>query len=384
MRKNILKYKCLLPAALLALLSASCSSSDTLESDEDGTPVTVDVRVSTSGATRSLSSNEFTVNSVNILVFNSRNELQYKNSLAAGTKNTKFMLISGNKYRIYAIANATDGFLDNVNTIDDLKALQTAKLASAAALGNADAVLMTGNDSLTVSESTTSQEILMSRLCSKFTFNITPKGGSDIVVTGYRLCNVPLSSYLLDTGSNHLPPVGDAIADKFGSFDAVQTGYTDTTAVSGVNYYVYENLAGNGSATTFTDEKSRNAVNAPAAASYLEVYARGTGWESTYRIYLGEVNKNDGTKDYNDFTDFNIHRNTTCTYDIAVDSSGWGDGRVTVVRHGGNAGSGTSGSNLNGNDTSGNASSGTSGSNLNGSDAGGSAGQGTQGVELSE
>lgn len=76
--------------------------------------------------------------------------------------------------------------------------------------------------------------------------------------------------------------------------------------------------------------KSRNSSNAPTSASYLLVNAKGTGWTSTYRIYLGGMT-NTATP-LADLTNFNVYRNLNyqCTITLGA-SGGNGDARVTYT-----------------------------------------------------
>jgi hypothetical protein len=87
---------------------------------------------------------------------------------------------------------------------------------------------------------------------------------------------------------------------------------------------MYENLVGRKSgATSFF---SRGKANAPTDASYLLVYAAraDSGWTATYRIYLGGT----GMSDY---TNYNVPRNYSYTYNINIDGADNSDVRVKCL-----------------------------------------------------
>jgi uncharacterized protein (TIGR02145 family) len=87
---------------------------------------------------------------------------------------------------------------------------------------------------------------------------------------------------------------------------------------------MYENLVGRKSgATSFF---SRSKSNAPTDASYLLVYAAraDSGWTATYRVYLGGT----GMSDY---TNYNVPRNYSYTYNINIDGADEADVRVRCL-----------------------------------------------------
>ena len=86
---------------------------------------------------------------------------------------------------------------------------------------------------------------------------------------------------------------------------------------SGVQY-LFENPQG--TVPSITDQRDKNADNAPACASYLMIRATRGSRILDYRIYLGE----------NNTTDFNVGRNTAHTLDITIS----GDNEVDTRVHG--------------------------------------------------
>jgi hypothetical protein len=301
---------------LAAYLPVSCSSSDISDVGTECRPVTVMIGLGAPVATRALnddaSKNE--VYNVNVMVFNHASgnlvTSKYTSSISGGVQ---LELMTNTEYDIYAIANYGSDISSSVKTLTALKSL-THTLASPGTLDNA---IMCGSvTQKTVAESE-NVSISMSCLCSRQYFNITPSSG--ITITGYQLCHAPLSSYIVP-GSTSNPD------NTYGDSTAVEN-LTSTDAVT-QTYYTYENLQGNKSACT--TEQLRNSTNAPSDATYLLVNAKGSGWHSTYRIYLGGVNSGNTT----DYTDFNIHRNWNYTYNINITGSGQSDARVTYTSDG--------------------------------------------------
>ena len=86
---------------------------------------------------------------------------------------------------------------------------------------------------------------------------------------------------------------------------------------SGVQY-LFENPQG--TVSSITDQRDKNADNAPACASYLMIRAARGNRTLYYRVYLGR----------NNTTDFNVGRNTSHTLDITIS----GDNEVDTRVHG--------------------------------------------------
>lgn len=84
---------------------------------------------------------------------------------------------------------------------------------------------------------------------------------------------------------------------------------------SGVQY-LFENPQG--TVPSITDQRDKNADNAPAYASYLMIRAARGNRTLYYRVYLGR----------NNTTDFNVERNTSHTLDITISGDNEVDTRV--------------------------------------------------------
>ncbi|WP_018463540.1 DUF4906 domain-containing protein [Segatella paludivivens] len=296
--------------------------------------------ISDGSQTRAITSaNENIVSDITVMIFDSNNSLigsQYLSSISAGTVSVPVTARSATGCTIYAIANTgSSSYFAGVNTIDKLNAMYTT-IASAAALesngstAGSTGALMIGKASADITTGGANQfSISLYHQCCKFSFTITPASG--VTITGYQLCNVPLSSYITDS---HVPASASTVAgppagaSSYGNFTAV-SGLSQTTALS-KTYYVYENLCGsNSNATTEAKRNSSNApVSASASASYLLITAKGSTWASTYRVYLGGMT-NVATP-ATDLTNFNVYRNLNYNCTITLGANGGnGDARVT-------------------------------------------------------
>ncbi len=296
--------------------------------------------ISDGNQTRAITStNENTVSDITFLIFDNTNSLigsTYSSSVAAGTVDFPVTTRSATGCTIYAIANTgSSSYFAGVNTIDKLNTMYTT-IASADALeskgstANSTGAMMIGKASVDITKGAVNKfPITLYHQCGKFSFTIKPASG--VTITGYQLCNVPLSSYITDS---HVPASASTVAgppagaSSYGNFTAV-SGLSQTTDLS-KTYYVYENLCG--SNINATSEALRNSSNAPvsasASASYLLIYAKGSSWASKYRVYLGGMT-NVATP-ATDLTNFNVYRNLNYNCTITLGANGGnGDARVT-------------------------------------------------------
>ena len=338
-------YSLSVPVLLLSLclFLLSCAGDDitsTSQNSGDTTMVKLSFCISDGNQTRAITSaNENIVSDITVLIFDSNNSLigsQYLSSISAGTVSVPVTARSATGCTIYAIANTgSSSYFAGVNTIDKLNALSTT-IASAEALESSGSTagstgaLMIGKASADITTGGANQfSISLYHQCGKFTFTIKPASG--VTITGYQLCNVPLSSYITDS---HVPASASTVAGppagagSYGDFTAV-SGLSQTTDLS-KTYYVYENLCGsNSNATTEAKRNSSNVpVSASASASYLLINAKCSSWTSTYRVYLGGMTN--AATPVVDLTNFNVYRNLNYKCTITLGSSGGnGDARVT-------------------------------------------------------
>ena len=315
----------------LLLLFSSCtdeSISNGIHTDTgDSTRVnlTFDLQQQTT-LTRTLSStgtSESQVDNINVLIFDNNSKLIGSDYESFGTSKTASFSVSvptrvASGCTIYAVANLPSDSLKNVATISDFKK-KFILMSSTATLGNGNNMIMFGQaSSVTISATASSNtpSITLTRLGSKVTFNITPATG--ITITGYQLCHVPMASYITSaTDSTYFNP-----SATYGDFTSV-SGLSSTTQVSPY-YYMYENLVGRKSGATSFFNRSKS--NAPTNASYLMIYAAraDSGWHAVYRVYLGGT----GMSDY---TNYNVPRNYSYTYNINIDGADEADVRVRCL-----------------------------------------------------
>ena len=319
---------------LLLLLFSSCTDESinngihTDTGDSTRVNLTFDMQQQTT-LTRTLSSSgtsESQVDNINVLIFdgnNNNSKLIGSDYESFGTSKTASFSVSvptrvASGCTIYAVANLPSDSLKNVATISDFKK-KFILMSSTVTLGNGSNMVMFGQtSSVTISATAASNtpSITLTRLGSKVTFNIKPATG--ITITGYQLCHVPMSSYLTNaTDTTYFNP-----SATYGDFTSV-SGLSSTTQVSPY-YYMYENLVGRKSGATSFFNRSKS--NAPTNASYLMIYAAraDSGWHAVYRVYLGGT----GMSDY---TNYNVPRNYSYTYNINIDGADEADVRVRCL-----------------------------------------------------
>ena len=331
---------------LMALVFSSCATDDSVgpsqKGSSDSTMVSLTFLVNDGARTRAINTgNENTVSDITVLVFDKNNSLigsKYVSAVPSTPVDVPVTARSATGCTIYAIANTgSSSYFAGVNTIDKLNTMYTT-IASADALesngstANSTGAMMIGKASADITTGGANQfSISLYHQCSKFSFTIKPASG--VTITGYQLCNVPLSSYITDS---HVPASASTVAgppagaSSYGNFTAV-SGLSQTTDLS-KTYYVYENLCGsNSNATTEAKRNSSNVpVSASASASYLLINAKGSSWTSTYRVYLGGMTN--AATPVVDLTNFNVYRNLNykCTITLGA-NGGNGDARVTYT-----------------------------------------------------
>ena len=324
----------ILLSLLTFILLSSCTSDQS--ASQDPATVCLTLKVADGPVTRALSStNENTIRDITVLIFDSSNQLigsKYVDGLSSTAGVTATVTTrAASDCTVYAIANAgSASFFSGVNTITELNE-KCATLSSVTALGDAASTIMEGSTpGVTISTGTNNIEVAMKHLCSKVNVSIIPS--SDITVTGYRLCNASLGSYITDSHTS----AGTAVTahandsgDHYGNFDAVTLSSPSAgTTVTTPAYYVYENLAGS-SGSALTSDLERTSAKAPANAMYLLVYAKTSSWHSTYRIYLGGITN--ASPPATDYSNFNVYRNMNYSYTVNINGSGQSDARVSYT-----------------------------------------------------
>lgn len=390
-QNNILAYtKQALSLALTSILFFACQDDEIIKNStvEEGIPVEVEFSLSatemTTAVTRGLrDEEEFQINDLYLLIFDSKGErkkgthyydseelLAYNHN---GSQNKptygeilKIHTTSGKSY-IFAAANVSNNQLngennikkqlDAVSNIEQFKAI-TAMLNSktdAAQVERTQAALVmcgayTPNQPGTTeaegeciipakNSAITNGKIILERLDSHITFNIT-WGATDSKVTsfeltGWRVYNVPVKSYLFAQDK-------DAVGDSENHYATSPSVFKATTDrennTCSFDFYMLENrknakiVADDGSrlesyAAREAEEKNDDGTNTgiykyvEPHATYVEIKANMELLSSndkngkkianvTYVIHLGG--------DSNDFTNFQSKRNTKYTYNISI------------------------------------------------------------------
>uniref|UniRef100_UPI003AB4D1E6 DUF4906 domain-containing protein n=1 Tax=Alistipes communis TaxID=2585118 RepID=UPI003AB4D1E6 len=151
------------------------------------------------------------------------------------------------------------------------------------------------------------------RTVAKIAYNIRVADKvPDLELRSVRLCSVPGYTTLFTPASTPSTSEKD-----FTDAPLVELPDAARRSCSGVQY-LFENPQG--TVPSITDQRDKNADNAPSCASYLMIRATRGSRILDYRVYLGE----------NNTTDFNVGRNTSHTLDITIS----GDNEVDTRVHG--------------------------------------------------
>ena len=149
------------------------------------------------------------------------------------------------------------------------------------------------------------------RTVAKIAYNIRVADKvPDLELRSVRLCSVPGHTTLFTPASTPSTSEKD-----FTDAPLVELPDAARRSCSGVQY-LFENPQG--TVPSITDQRDKNADNAPACASYLMIRAARGNRTLYYRVYLGR----------NNTTDFNVGRNTSQTLDITISGDNEVDTRV--------------------------------------------------------
>ena len=149
------------------------------------------------------------------------------------------------------------------------------------------------------------------RTVAKIAYNIRVADKvPDLELRSVRLCSVPGRTTLFT------PASAPSTSEKdFTDAPLVELPDAARRSCSGVQY-LFENPQG--TVPSITDQRDKNADNAPSCASYLMIRAARGNRTLYYRVYLGR----------NNTTDFNVGRNTSHTLDITISGDNEVDTRV--------------------------------------------------------
>ena len=273
-------------------------------------------------STRMTEEQEKAIADIHALIYNSAGKLVgygYSPSDEL-TVNTR----SGHNCTLYAIANAgakafSAEALANVNTEDKLKALTTPLLLSWDGLtkGAVNIVMAGSKKGIDIQPGKQVPVALtVSRIAARITLDIKAKPGSNIVIKDYQVCSLPALSYYEPQEGMDAPSV---TTDSYWLDSDPISLNADATELN-TSFYMYENRQG--VVSTVTDQKDKGETKAPARATYVLIHGEVDDKKVTWRVYLGANNTDD----------FNIKRNCTYTYTIALNgyTDADTDTRVTV------------------------------------------------------
>lgn len=149
------------------------------------------------------------------------------------------------------------------------------------------------------------------RTVAKIAYNIRVADKvPDLELYSVQLFSIPVRTGLFAAAASALTSKKD-----FTEAPLVELPDAARRSCSGVQY-LFENPQG--TVSSITDQRDKNADNAPACASYLMIRAARGNRTLYYRVYLGR----------NNTTDFNVGRNTSHTLDITISGDNEVDTRV--------------------------------------------------------
>ena len=310
-----------------ALLPLLCSCDADLDnSPDEGQHTVLRIKVEPDKAktvsTRMTEVQEKAIANIHALVYNSAGKL-----VGYGYSSSDELIVntrSGHNYTIYAIANAgakafTAEVLANVNTEENLKKLTTDLLTSWDGLTkDATGIIMTGSkEGVDIQPGKqVPVSLTVSRMAARITLDIKAKAGSGIVIKDYQACSLPALSYYVTQEAIDAP---SATTDSHWLNSDPVALDADATTLN-TTFYMYENRQG--VVPAITDQKDKGEANAPARATYVLIHGEVADKKVTWRVYLGANNTDD----------FNIKRNCTYTYHVALNgyTDADTDTRVTV------------------------------------------------------
>ncbi|WP_084608565.1 DUF4906 domain-containing protein [Xylanibacter oryzae] len=321
-KNNVNRYKGYLLSFLIlqldlmlcfALFTSCATSQETTDKTQETTKINVCVKNKVpNDITRTVS--DESINDINVFIFDNDGFL-IGHKYSSGTSTYVDTRIA-NSCKVCVIANYGSD-INNISTYNGLKKMITPEIGSATDISNKTTEIMYGEQSASISNTTSTISIILEHLYSKYTFTINPSSG--VTITGYQLCHVSNISYLVEDGTMSNP--SSAYLD-FGSVIS-----SSTSSFTTGQYYIYENYPG-ANKNNIGNAKDRNSLNAPSNASYLKITAKSTSnnnpWNSTYYVYLGGIKETD-------ISDFNIPRDYNFSYTISITGSGYNDARVSFT-----------------------------------------------------
>ena len=292
---------------LFYLLLCSCSREVTMPVDSAASerPVTAELRITTEDMLRlaTRATDEEAIRDINLYLFGRSNgqSLHFYSRSAL----VRFECLPG-EYDLYVAANL--GADLGERSVQQLRTYTIKWQEEYATLPmSAVTTVAIAPDKGTVTLPTLS----VRRTVAKIAYNIRVADK----VPDLELYSVQLFSIPVRTGLFAAAASASTSEKDFTEAPLVELPDAARRSCSGVQY-LFENPQG--TVSSITDQRDKNADNAPACASYLMIRAARGSRILDYRIYLGE----------NNTTDFNVGRNTSHTLDITISGDNEVDTRV--------------------------------------------------------
>lgn len=319
---------------LFSFFLYSCTDESTSNNNEETAVLKVVVGSSQSQEVSTRTTfNEDGIHNLHVLVYNSSHNLIGSGYSSTGNSVTLTTRV-GTGNTVYAIANTYNSSLFDGSVATSEPKLITLLSSTSTLEGimvsgsTTSGLVMSGSKTgVNISSSGTtisSSDFKISRLAARINLNI--KGYSGITITGYTIKNVPKKGYIVARPNTNESLITDlAVGDDASStssdrFDVPVTGL-NTTGIYSTSFYMYENRRGGRVSGTGTSTNEREKVTyAPTGATYIEIYAKGTTFNSVYKVYLGADN----------CQNYNVKRNVNYTYDINLRGAMSYDTRVTT------------------------------------------------------
>lgn len=292
---------------LFYLLLCSCSREVTMPVDSAASerPVTAELRITTEDMLRlaTRATDEEAIRDINLYLFGRSNgqSLHFYSRSAL----VRFECLPG-EYDLYVAANL--GADLGERSVQQLRTYTIKWQEEYATLPmSAVTTVAIAPDKGTVTLPTLS----VRRTVAKIAYNIRVADK----VPDLELYSVQLFSIPVRTGLFAAAASASTSEKDFTEAPLVELPDAARRSCSGVQY-LFENPQG--TVSSITDQRDKNADNAPACASYLMIRAARGNRTLYYRVYLGR----------NNTTDFNVGRNTSHTLDITISGDNEVDTRV--------------------------------------------------------
>ncbi len=247
---------------------------------------------------------ELSISGIHFFIFGPENTYRY---ISPGENTLQIKLYRSGEYELYALANYGGTVSPNM-TREQLDRLVYTGIEQN---GNGH-IVMSCKERLNIGDGTTAvtKPIELVRAVAKLQFTVTVAESLNAESINYQLCNVPDGGYVFGE-----PGTGEVIVPGGDYHTSMNQWVTGNNTIFSEPIYLPENRAG----TVRGNTTGRWHGNAPQNATYLLIRVKTAVGIYDYRIYLGN----------NDTDDYNVSRNTSYVYNIAISGVGSSDLRVT-------------------------------------------------------